>query len=456
MHAALAVVLVAATVWMLAAATYRIPSGTVAFSLRPALPGGRLVLPLGPAGSLALHTHHGPVDVTVDYAVSEGVTPTTAERLVDDLPALQANAQAAFARFLWTKLPVWLLLGAAAGALVATALRRRWRTLALGAALGVAGAALAGGVLLGVSLLTVDTSPRVEYRGLASNVPRLLPMLRELRASDGGFATLQTYVDGLEVVAGQMIGQDGVRRRDGMVRLLVVSDVHDNVYGMRLASRLAAGEEAPVDGVLLVGDVTNYGTAAEAKLFARRFSSFGAPVAAVGGNHENAAAMKELRRAGYHLLHFSQTSIAGIAVYGESDPLAFSRGVESDLPALESQSAELAARLAEMKTPPQVLLVHDERQAAGAVEWARDGAVPLTVVFGNDHIARVERDGSLVLVDAGTGGASGYGDIGSGRSEWYTFQLIDFTRADGRVAAVTTLSYSIDGRSRVEYLPVEE
>ena len=77
-------------------------------------------------------------------------------------------------------------------------------------------------------------------------------------------------------------------------------------------------------------------------------------------------------------------------------------------------------------------------------------------MFGNDHIARVERDGSVVLVDAGTGGASGYADIGSGRTEWYTFQLLDFVRADGRLVAVTTLSYSVDGRSRVDYLPFEE
>lgn len=455
MHGALAVLLVAATVWALAAATYRIPSGTVAFSLRPALPGGQLVLPLGPAGSLSLYTYRAPFNVTVDFAVSDRITSTAAaQRLVEGLPALQASAQAAFTHFLWSKLPAWLLLGATAGALVAAALRRRWRTLVNGAVLGVFGAVLVGSLLLGVSLVSVDTSPRIEYHGLARNVPALLPLVRELRATSGGFATLKAYVDGLEVVAGQLANQDGAARRDGLVRLLVVSDVHDNMYGMKLASRLAAGQDVPVDGVLLAGDETNFGTAAEAKLFVRRFSSSGAPVATVGGNHEDAAAMSVLGRAGYRILHLSQTNLSGITVYGDSDPLAYSPGVDSDLQGVSERGKVLLARLKEMPTPPQVLLVHDERQATDAIDWARNAELSLTVVFGNDHIAKVERDGSLVLVDAGTAGASGYGDIGAGRSEWYTFQLIDFTRADRRVAAVTTLSYSIDGRSRVDYLPV--
>jgi hypothetical protein len=89
------------------------------------------------------------------------------------------------------------------------------------------------------------------------------------------------------------------------------------------------------------------------------------------------------------------------------------------------------------------------------VTWGVETDTPLTVVFGNDHVPSIDRDGPVLLVDAGTGGASGYEQIGARRGDWYTFVLLDFAR-EGGLVAVTTLAYSVDGRSRVEYLPTAE
>jgi hypothetical protein len=72
-------------------------------------------------------------------------------------------------------------------------------------------------------------------------------------------------------------------------------------------------------------------------------------------------------------------------------------------------------------------------------------------------VPSVTREGTVVIVDAGTGGASGYEQIGAKRGDWYTFVLLDFARdGDGGLVAITTLAYSVDGRSRVEYLPMTE
>jgi predicted phosphodiesterase len=457
--AALVALIVVASAALLAPASYRVPTGTVDFSLDPAWPGGRLVLPLGPAGVLALRTHRAPVDLVVDYRVSGDVTSLQeAEQVVEELPAAQKSARDAFTRFLWSRLAPLLLLGAAAGTLIAGGVRRRWQDLAVGAVLGLAAAAALAGLATGVVLATVDETPDVEYSGLAENVPRLLPLVRRLQATEGGgMERLQAYVDGLEIVAAQLASAGSRPAREHVTRLLVVSDVHMNAYGARLASRLAEGDGSAVDAVLLAGDMTNVGTRLEAKLFVDRFESSGAPVIMVGGNHEDAPAMKVFAKAGYVVLEYADAAVGGVTVYGVSDPLAYDPAVDSDVVALEAQSGELAARLAALPEPPALLAVHDRRQAEAAVAWCAETDTPLTVVYGNDHVPLVSREGPAVLVDAGTGGASGYEQIGAQRGDWYTFVLLDYSRDDGReLVAITTLAYSIDGRSRVEYLPMAE
>ena len=111
--------------------------------------------------------------------------------------------------------------------------------------------------------------------------------------------------------------------------------------------------------------------------------------------------------------------------------------------------------------------MHDVRQAQDTIASARAAGASLLVAYGNDHVAGVSSDDGVVLVDAGTAGASGYEAIGAaspatsaileppaGSRDVYTFQLIDFSRADPRqLVAVTTVSYAGGGRTVVTYTP---
>jgi hypothetical protein len=111
---ALAVVLMVAVAGLLAPAVYRTSVGSLALRLTPAWPGGRVVMPLGPAGEFALHTHRTPVDIVMDYRLPSAGAAMDGDGTV--FGGLEHGARAAFTRLPVTRIPWVLLAGAAAGA----------------------------------------------------------------------------------------------------------------------------------------------------------------------------------------------------------------------------------------------------------------------------------------------------------------------------------------------------
>jgi predicted phosphodiesterase len=466
---ALVLVVAGGVLQLQAAGSYFVPAGSVTFQLRPAWPGGHLVLPLGPAGELSLRTHRTPVDVVMDYRLPAQTAVLFGEGASSALPRLEGGARAAFNRYLAGRVPWMLLVGVAAGILVLGVRTRR--RLLWGALGGAAAALLLGGAFALATYASLDRSPEVRYSGLASRVPAVLPLLRAL--STGGDQTdrlsrLQDYLDGLEAVATELTTEPRRPARADVVRLLLTSDIHNNVFGARAASRLAAGGGERVDAVLLAGDLTDVGSEEEAQLFVRVFGPRRSPVLFVGGNHEDEPALRVFRRAGFRELRGVAVSVAGVRVLGASDPVADEARVASDESRLVGAGIRLDALWRLSDPPPQIVLVHDLRQARETIASARDAGEDLLVAYGNDHVAGVSSEDGVVLVDAGTAGASGYEAIGrtspaaspvlepSGAArDVYTFQLIDFSRADPRrLVAVTTVSYAGGGRTVVTYTPL--
>jgi predicted phosphodiesterase len=467
LRAALLVVVVVAVVELQSPGTYLVSTGSVTFEMRPEWPGGQLVLPLGPAGELSLRTHRTPVDVVMDYRLP-AETAALIESGGEEVERLQGGALAAFRRYLLGRIPWLLLAGAAAGVLVGGVISRR--RLVWGAAGGAAAAVLVGVVIALATYATIDRSPSVRYEGLAARVPELLPLISAL--SGGGdqsdrLGRLQDFIDGLEAVATELATEPRRPARAEIVRLLLASDIHDNVFGARAAARLAAGGGVPVDGVLFAGDLTDRGTAEEAELVLRAFGALDSTVLFVGGNHEDDPAMEVFARAGFLELQYNVVTIQGVTILGASDAVAHEPQVDSDEARLETAAVQLAESWRLREPRPRVVLVHDLRQADDVVAAAKDLGRPLLVAHGNDHVAGVTTDDVVILVDAGTAGASGYESIGGAWPELpagaeppastrdvYTFQLIDFSRADpSKLVAVTTVSYGGSGRTIITYTP---
>ncbi len=453
----LVLLLVVVVVQIFAPSTYRLAEGLVTFQLAPSWPGGKVIMPLGPAGVLQLATHHTPVNLKLDFTLNDSVPSVSeAQALLSGLPGLRPDAVAAFYGFLESRIPWLLLLGALAGVLVANGGRHWLRRTFLHALYGVGLVALLTAAFVGVTLLTFDSTPAVQYQGLAKNLPRVVELVRRINADSGVTESgIDDFVRGIQTVAAQL-GSAAHAPSGDVTRVLVVSDMHDNVVGMMLASSLAKDQTDPFSFVLLAGDITTRGTNPEAQLFTHQFSSDGLPVLMVGGNHEDYPAMKVFQRAGYRLLDDSAESEGGLSVFGVTDPKAWSLEATPDQGLLEAGGAAALDRFQRLEPPPQVFLVHDFAEARAIVEYAKERGLSLTVVYGHDHVASVKRDGTVTLVDAGTSGASGYLTLGQEGSPPYTFQILDFSREpEPRLLSVTTMSYEgLYGRSTATYTPI--
>ncbi len=105
------------------------------------------------------------------------------------------------------------------------------------------------------------------------------------------------------------------------VRFAAVGDIHvhqDSAGALRSLFAQAADE---ADALLLCGDLTDYGTAAEAKVLAEELSTISIPVVAVLGNHDFESGTADtvvemLTRAGIRVLDGTACEIEGVGIAG--------------------------------------------------------------------------------------------------------------------------------------------
>lgn len=420
-----------------APSVFRLSSGDLTVRMTPAVPGGKLMLRLGPLGELSWNTHRSPVNVETSFLPARG-----AEELphASDLRDLRVS-------FLLRKLPWIALAGALAALLVAQGLGKTlWRP-----ALGGSGVAVSlTGLIVGTSILTFNPAALREpsYRGPVEDAPRILALLREVRGDWPGVQqNIRNLAIGLERIHGQMTEKNAdARREEPTVRLLVVSDVHNNPIGLMMARELASSFD--VDGVLDAGDFTDRGTKLEGEVFAR-FAALGVPHVIVGGNHEDAAALARARsveQVSLIGLEPDVARVAGVVVLGASDPNATVIEDDPNNPRARSDIPRLCEALARRLVPSgaHVLLVHDPRMGECAAEAAEASGRPLVFVWGHTHKQVYEVRGSVIGLSPGTSGANGFK---SAKDTPYGFSLLELDPLTKSVESVC--NFLLDSPSRV-------
>jgi hypothetical protein len=235
-----------------------------------------------------------------------------------------------------------------------------------------------------------------------------------------------------EVVEDQLVGlarlvAPGRRPAlNGLPRLTVASDLHNNILALEAVRRAADGGP-----VLFPGDLTDRGTPLEAAVL-REVVRTGRPFVFTAGNHDSDSLARALARRGAVVLtergrlmpdgRFGPVvaHVAGLRVAGYSSPNERrategfrDRGAgvtQEDQAAFERWFDGVAGKV-------DIVMVHEPDLAAPALAALRERGpdAPLLVVTGHTHRQSVDPAGGVVEVNGGTVGAGGTGNLDEGQ-----------------------------------------
>jgi predicted phosphodiesterase len=400
-----AVALAVAAFGSAARSTATIGPATVAISLRAAQ-RGTTVLGLPPFGSVAAATHAGPLAAHLDLTaldlgrleqlIADG-TPSA-----DTVARLQSDMEGAVGEAALKGSVVALVVGS----LVAWALTRR-RRLVLISTLSVAAIIVGfGGTAAATFDIAAFAQPR--YTGALQYAPAAMALAQERVAivSDAQ-RQLRSLAQDLAAYYGSSQALGTGESLDGTIRILHVSDLHIDPVGMQLALDLAAAYD--VDLVIDTGDLSHFGTAAEAALAVGQLGS--RPRVYVPGNHDAADLLAALAALPNVTLLDGETTttVSGIRILGVGDPAGVEDSLEPDSARSREAGAqvalELSRRTASGEATPTIVAVHDP--ASGE---AFEGIVKV-VLSGHTHTPALDERGGTLFLNAGTTGGVHFSEL---------------------------------------------
>lgn len=170
--------------------------------------------------------------------------------------------------------------------------------------------------------------------------------------------------------------------RPATVRFAAVGDLHCTKESAGTLRPFFAEAERVADALLLCGDLTDYGLAAEAEVLATELAVVKVPIVAVLGNHDYEsgtpeAVTKILTDAGVRVLDGEACEVHGIGIAGAKGFAGgFGRGslgpwgevaIKQFVNEAVQEALKLESALAKLRTPQRIALLH-YAPIAGTVE----------------------------------------------------------------------------------------
>jgi predicted phosphodiesterase len=340
------------------------------------------------------------------------------------LARVKRDARAAIASYL--RILVLVVVGSALafGLLVALALRGAGWPLRDGA-IAAGATALALGVAIVVLLPPRGDLGRPEYYAHGPDIPRAL---RAVESAEASANVLGEELDSQLVGLAQLVVDPSERRTlGGRPQITVASDLHNNILALPALRRVARGTP-----LFFVGDLTDRGSPLESQL-TRGVLHAGTRMVFVTGNHDSDAEAQELADDGAIVLteqgrllpggHFGPmvVRVAGLRVAGYGDPFrrrrahGYTREGLNPAPTPSEQSL-FADWFLRLENKVDVVMVHEPDLAAKALDLLRRDppSHPIAFLVGHTHHADIEIDRDLNVINGGTVGAGGTGNLGEG------------------------------------------
>jgi predicted phosphodiesterase len=365
-----------------------------------------------------------PARLRVDVrTVDRDVVKRVAEGGKLDVQNVRKEARDAIATYLRNLILTVLLCGGSLGVLVAFAVRGgatprlRYTT----------GAALATAVITAGTLITllpprgrIDTP---QYYAFGPDIPRALEAVETAQKSS---RALDQELDAQLVGLARLVNAPANRPAlTDQPRLTVASDLHNNIFNLPILERTAAGGP-----VFFVGDLTDRGTPLEAAL-TRRVVRTGKPFVFVAGNHDSDSLSADLAKDGAIVLTRTGrlsadgettsgrlvVTVAGLRVAGYDDPFERRAGEDFadrfDRTPDATQIERFTTWMRDVRDDADVVMVHNPALLPDALDEldAENRAKPLLILVGHTHHAKLTRRPGATVINAGTVGAGGTGNL---------------------------------------------
>jgi predicted phosphodiesterase len=363
-----------------------------------------------------------PVRLHVDLRTVDRHTVTTvAQGGTLDLQDVRAEARDAVKSYLMNLIAIVMLSAAALGMLVAAAIRNVTRprlryTIA---------ASLATTVIIGAALVIL-IPPKgpigdPQYYAFGPDIPRAL---QAVEAAQQSTKQLDNELDAQLVGIARLVSRPSERTPiTNQPTVTIASDLHNNVLAIPILER--ATNRGPL---LFPGDLTDRGSPLEAR-FVTRVVHLGNPFVFVSGNHDSDSLERDLAQRGAMVLTQSGrlnpdgthgdiiNDVGGLKVAGYSDPFERRQGENfkdryQPEPTPAQQDA-FTSWLQPLLGKVDVVMVHEPALIEPAVDALKDHPPdrPLVFVVGHTHKASIERFPGFDIVNGGSVGAGGTGNL---------------------------------------------
>ncbi|MGH3645761.1 MAG: metallophosphoesterase family protein [Micromonosporaceae bacterium] len=415
------------------------------FAIRPSWTG-QTEVQIPPLGSLILDSHDAPATLTVRL---DELDPARTRELISDPGAVERASRTAITDVEsgMKQLAITAVGSALLGALLLSVLvyRRDVRRIA-----GVG--ALAVGLLAGTGTLAYATfDPRSieepRYEGLLTNAPAVVGDARRIAHRYSEYrAELQRLVLNISKLYTTASTLPVYEADQSSIRVLHVSDLHLNPTAFDLISTVA--QQFDVDVVVDTGDITDWGSEREGRLYASGVGKVDAPYVFVRGNHDSHAIEQAVAEQDNAIVLDNHVgTVAGLTFAGIGDPRFTpdkSRADDYTKAGLRLHAEQLVKTIEAQHRTVDVGLVHDPVAAT-----ALDGVTPV-ILAGHTHQRTVTQldGGSLLMVEGSTGGA---GLRGLQKDEPVTLDLsvLYFDRATRALQAYDDITVGGAGRAEV-------
>ena len=340
-----------------------------------------------------------------------------------DVRSVRKDARDAIATYLRNLVLLVFLCGGSLGVLVAFAVRGG----ATPKLRYTSGTAVATALLMAIALVVLlpprGPIDKPQYYAFGPDIPRALEAVetaqRSTRALD---QELDAQLVGLARLVTAPANRPALEDRP---RLTLASDLHNNVLALPILERTAA--RGPV---FFAGDLTDRGSPIEAALV-RRVVRTGKPFVFVPGNHDSDTLARRLAGDGAVVLtrtgRLSRdgdttdgdpvTTVAGLRVAGYDDPFERQAGENfADRYTRNPDASEVerfATWMRSVRGEADIVMVHNPALIATALDEldADPPARPLTILVGHTHEAELTRRPGATVINAGTVGAGGTGNL---------------------------------------------